>query len=115
MAGADFELQGLDDVLTNLQRWGDRVVDAADQAIDEAASDGAALVRENAPVDTGALRGSVTHDHLGWGVAVVEAGGPAAPHVRPQEKRTAFFNRSMHVIDDGLLDRVATSIARRAF
>ena len=112
---ADFEFQGLDDVLANLSSWGDRVVDAADGAVAEAAAEGADMVRDVAPIDTGALRSSVTHDHRGWGLAVVAVGGPAAPHARAIETRTAFFNRTMRVVNDGLLDTVAAAIIRKAF
>ena len=112
---ADFQLEGLDGVLANLEAWGDRVVAAADSAVVAAASDGADLLRQNAPVDTGRLRGSVEHTHAGWGLALVEAGGPAAPHVRPVESRTAWFNSTMHEIDDSLLNRVADAIIKAAF
>ena len=57
--GADFESSGLDGVLANrMQAWGDRVIDAADDAVAEAAAEGAADVESNAPVLTGALRAS---------------------------------------------------------
>ena len=83
---------------------------AADDAIVEAASDGADEVERNAPVRTGALRSSVTHSRLGWALAVIEAGGPSAPHVRPVESRIAWFNRSVAVVQDELLERVGNAI-----
>ena len=55
---ADFEFSGLNSVLANMQTWGDRVIDAADAAIVEAAAEGADLVQANAPVLTGRLRAS---------------------------------------------------------
>lgn len=111
---ADFELQGLDQVLSNFEAWGDRVVDAADQAIDEAGAEGAAAVEANAPVLTGRLRASVEHTHVGWGISVVSV-GEGIPYTRPQEARTKFFNRAISTIQVGLLDRVADTIIKRAF
>ena len=102
---ADFQLSGLDGVLANLQTWGDRVIAAADDAIVEAAAEGAADVQSSAPVLTGALRASVTHDHLKWGLAVVTV-GEGIPYVKPQEKRTRFFRNSIEPIQTGLLERV---------
>ena len=111
--GADFEFSGLDGVLANMQTWGDRVIAAADDAIVEAAAEGADLVQANAPVLTGALRASVTHDHLKWGLAVVTV-GEDVPYVKPQEARTRFFRDSITVIHAGLLERVHRKM-REAF
>ena len=114
LAGVEFTFEGLGSVINNLEAWGDRVVAAADDAIVEAAAEGASLVEANAPVLTGRLRASVTHDHLKWGLAVIAVGG-GIPHTRPQEARTKFFNRSISVVQVGLLDRVADTIRKRAF
>ena len=103
--GADFSFTGLDGVLANLQAWGDRVVDAADEAVDEAAAEGAADVQSNAPVLTGALRASVTHDHLKWGLAVVSV-GEGLDYAKTQEKRTLFFRSAIKPIQEDLLARV---------
>ena len=110
---ADFEFSGLDGVLANMQAWGDRVIAAADDAIVEAAAEGADLVQANAPVLTGRLRASVTHDHLKWGLAVVTV-GEDVPYVKPQEVRTRFFRDSITVIQSGLLERVHRKM-REAF
>ena len=111
---ADFEFSGLAGVLANMEAWGDRVVDAADEAVDEAGSQGASLVEAAAPVLTGKLRASVEHDHVAWGISVVSVGG-GIPYTRPQEARTKFFNRSISGIQVGLLDRVYDTIIKRAF
>ena len=110
---ADFELTGLAEVLSRLETWGDRVIAAADDAIVEAASEGAGDVASNAPVLTGALRASVTHTHLKWGLAVVEV-GEGIPYVKPQEARTRFFRNSIEPIQAGLLERVHRKM-REAF
>ena len=102
---ADFSFDGLAGVLANMETWGDRVIAAADDAIVEAAAEGAADVESNAPVLTGALRASVTHDHLKWGLAVVTV-GEGIPYVKPQEARTRFFRNSIEPIQTGLLERV---------
>lgn len=90
--------------LSDLGRWlaeaEERILEAADAAIVEAASDAADLVEANAPELTGRLRGSVRHDHRGWALAVIEV-GEGVPYTRAQESRTAFFNRSVNVIWDG--------------
>ena len=111
-----FEFSGLSfdqlaDQLTDFER---RVLDAADEAVEEAASEGADLVRAAAPVDTGRLRASVTHTKHGWGLAVIEAGEGVA-YTRPQEARTKFFNRSISVVQVGLAERVVEKIKREAF
>ena len=93
MASFEFELSNLDGVLDRLQRFGQDVVDAADAAIAEAASEGASLVEANAPVLTGKLRASVTHTHVGWGIAVI-AVGENIPYTRPQEARSKFLTEA---------------------
>ena len=108
-----FEFSGLAGVLANMEAWGDRVIDAADDAIVEAAAEGAGDVASNAPVLTGALRASVTHTHLKWGLAVVEV-GEGIPYVKPQEARTRFFRNSIEPIQAGLLERVHRKM-REAF
>ena len=113
MAGSDFELSGLDGVLANLETWGDRVVAAADDAVVEAAAEGAADVESNAPVLTGRLRASVTHDHLKWGLSVVSV-GEGLDYGKTQEKRTRFFRNSIEPIQAGLLERVQRKM-REAF
>ena len=102
---ADFEFSGLDGVLQRMQAWGDRVIAAADDAIVEAAAEGAASVESNAPVLTGALRASVTHDHLKWGLAVVTV-GEGLDYGKTQELRTRFFRNSIEPIQEDLLKRV---------
>ena len=77
---AEFELQGLDGVLSRFETWGHRVIAATDEAIVEAAAEGADLVQSNAPVLTGALRASVTHDHLRWGLALFRRVGTRKGH-----------------------------------
>lgn len=114
MAAVTFTVEGLEDVIGRLSAWGDRVVDAADQAVDEAGAEGASLVEANAPVLTGKLRASVTHDHAAWGISIIAVGG-GIPYTRPQEARTKFFNRAISTVQVGLLDRVAEHIVRKAF
>ena len=55
---ADFELQNLDTVLSRLETWGHRVVAAADEAVVEAASEGADLVQWLASLGTKWLGGA---------------------------------------------------------
>ena len=110
MAGVEFELTGLSEVLSRFETWGHRVTAAADDAIVEAAEEGASLVESNAPVLTGALRASVTHDHLRWGLAVVTVGEGLA-YVKPVEKRTRFFRDSIDPILNTLLERLARKMA----
>ena len=113
MAG-DFELIGLGAVLDKLTSFERRVLDAADEAVQEAALEGADRVRDAAPVDTGALRASVRHTKRGWAFAVVEA-GEGVDHAKPQEARTKFFNRSIAVVQQGLAERVVQKIQEQAF
>ena len=114
---ADFEFSGLAGVLANMEAWGDRVVDAADEAVDEAGSQGASLVEAAAPVLTGKLRASVEHDHVAWGISVVSVGGgirtPAtgSPHQVLQPKHQWHTGRSTrsgvrHDHQEGVLDAV---------
>ena len=109
-----FSFTGLEAVLDQMTAFERRVIDAADEAVVEAASEGADLVRAAAPVDTGRLRASVTHTHHGWGLAVIEA-GEGIPYTRPQEARTKFFNRSISVVQVGLAERLVNKIKEQAF
>ena len=113
--GVEFTFTGFDAVLRRLQQFDGDVVDAADEAVAEASQEAADLVRAAAPEDTGRLRASVTHTHHGWGIASVQVGGAAATHARPVEARLKFFNRSISVVQVGLLDRVADKIIEAAF
>ena len=112
--GADFEFSGLEGVLDQMTAFERRVIDAADEAVDEAARDGADLVAANAPVDTGRLRATATHTKRGWAFALIEVGEGVA-HTRPQEARTKFFNRSIAVVQQGLAERVVNKIKEQAF
>ena len=47
----------------------------------------------------------------GWGEAFVQAGGSSAPHVRPVEARTGFFNRAVDEVEADLRERVVTRIS----
>ena len=107
----EFELEGMGDMLARLEQWAEGASDAADEAIQTAGADAADLVQENAPVLTGRLRGSVTHDRVKWGLVVVEV-GQGIPYTRPQESRTTFFNRSINQVEDELLERVASAVER---
>ena len=109
-----FEFSGLDGVLQRLQQFGDAAIEAADEAVAEAAVEGAGHVRSAAPVDTGRLRASVTHTHHGWGLATIEA-GEGVPYMRAQEARLKFFNRSISEVQTGLLERVSSAIQAKAF
>ena len=80
-----------------------------------AAADAAGLARDAVRVRTGDLQRSITSERVEWAFAVVEAGGPSAPHVRPVEKHTGFFNRSVDTIEQELRDRVAGAIIERAY
>ena len=111
---ADFELQGLAGVISNLESWSDRVTAAIDEAVDEAGQEAAARVQAAAPVLTGKLRASVEHSHKGWAISVISVGEGVA-YVRAVEKRTRFFNSSISVVQVGLLDRIADHVVRKAF
>ena len=94
-----------------MRHGGADAVDAADDAVQTAGADAADLVQENAPLLTGRLRGSVTHDHLTWGLVVIEV-GQGVPYTRPQESKTAFFNRSINQVEGELLQRVGDAVER---
>ena len=110
-----FELEGMDEFVSRLESWGADALDAADEAVTQAASDAADLARDAVRVRTGDLQRSIQSERVEWGLAVVEAGGPSAPHVRPVEKHSAFFNRSVDTIEQELRGRVAGAIIEAAF
>ena len=68
------------------------------------------LARADVPVDTGALRGSIESGPAGLGAAFVQAGGPSAPHVRPVESRTGFFNRAVDEVEADLRERIVKKV-----
>ena len=103
--------RGFGDLARELEGVEDFILDAADEAIQEAASDAADLARAAVPVDTGDLRGSIESHRGGWGEAFVQAGGSSAPHVRPVEARTGFFNRAVDEVEADLRERVVTRIS----
>ena len=111
----EFELEGLDGLLGRIEAWGESALDAADDEVVRAAADAAGLARDAVRVRTGDLQRSITSERVEWAFAVVEAGGPSAPHVRPVEKHTGFFNRSVDTIEQELRDRVAGAIIERAY
>ena len=100
--------------LSDLGRWlaeaEYRILEAADDAIQEAATDAANLARADVPVDTGDLFGSIESSRGGWGEAFVQAGGPSAPHVRPVESRTGFFNHAVDTIEADLRERIVARV-----
>ena len=110
----DFSFDGLDAVLARMEQFGEDVVEAADEAVQSAAGEGADAVSANVPVRTGDLQRTVQHNNRGWAIATIEVGA-GLPYVRPVEKRTAFFNRSVQPILDGLLERVSSAIQAKAF
>ena len=112
---ADFELQNLDQVLGNLQNWGDRVVAAADDAVVVAAADAASLARDRVRVRTGDLQRSITSQRIAWGFAVVEAGSDGVGYARVVEARTRFFSTPVDKIQRQLRARVSSAIGRAAF
>ena len=111
---ADFQLEGLDDVLAKLERWGDGVLVAADEAVTQAAGDAADLARAAVAVDTGALQRSITSEHVSWGLALVEA-GEGIGYARTIEAHSGFFNRSVDTIQQELRERVSGAIVRAVF
>ena len=100
------------ELLTRIEAWGGAALDAADDAIERAAADSADIARATVPVDTGDLQGTIASRRIEPFLSVVEAGGPAAPHVRPVEKRTGFFNRAVDQVEEDLRDRVAGAIQK---
>ena len=111
---ADFSFDGLAGVLARLERFGDVAIAAADEAVQEAALEGAGAVSANVPVLTGALRATIRHEHLKWGLAVISA-GEGVDYAKAVESRRAFFNRSVKPIQLGLLERVSDAIQKAAF
>ena len=111
---ADFSFDGLDGVLQRMQEWGDDVVNAADEAVEEAASDAADMARAAVPVRSGDLQRSITSERVSWGLAKVEAGS-GAPYARIVDKRTGFFTVPVDQVQQELRDRVAAAIVGAAF
>ena len=114
MASFEFELSNLDGVLDRLQRFGQDVVDAADEEVIAATGEAYDAVLSGAPVDTGRLRASVEKSHLGWGIGVVSV-GESVPYTRAVEAKVKFFNRAIAPVQIGLLDRVGDAIIKKAF
>ena len=106
---------GFEQLADRLQAWGEVALEAADGAVVEAAADAADLARDAVPVDSGDLQRSITSERVAWGIAVVEAGGPSAPHVRPIEAATGFFNKSVDTIEADLRERIAGAVIEAAY
>ena len=87
---ADFEFQGLDQVLSNLERWGEGALDAADEAVETAAADAADLARDRVPVRSGDLQRSIASERVSWGFSKVEVGA-GAPYARVVNAGTGFL------------------------
>ena len=103
--------RGFDDLARALEGVEDFILEAADDAIQEAATDAADLARAAVPVDTGDLLGSIGSDRGGWGEAFIQAGGSSAPHVRPVEARTGFFNRAVDEVEADLRARIVNRLS----
>ena len=111
----DFELTGLEQVVANLQRWGDGALDAADKAVETAAADAAHAARDRVPVQSGDLQQSIVSQRRGWGFAIVEAGGDDVGYARVVEARTGFFSSAVDPIQRELRDRVSAAIGKAVF
>ena len=103
--------RGFDDLARALEGVEERLLDAADEAIQEAATDAVDLARAAVPVDTGDLLGSIESNRGGWGEAFIWAGGPSAPHVRPVEARTGFFNHAGDEVEADLRARIVNRLS----
>ena len=103
--------RGFDDLARELEGVEDYILEAADEAIQEAASDAADLARADVPVDTGDLLGSIESHRGRWGEAFVYAGGSSAPYVRPVESRTGFFNRAVDEVEADLRERIVNRLS----
>ena len=101
----------LTDLARALEGIEEKFLEAADEAVQEAATDAANLARADVPVDTGDLFGSIESSRGGWGEAFVQAGGSSAPHVRPVELRTGFFNHAVDTIEADLRERIVHRIS----
>ena len=103
--------RGFGDLARALEGVADSILEAADDAIQEAAVDAANLARADVPVDTGDLLGSIESNRGGWGEAFIWAGGPSAPHVRPVEARTGFFNHAVDEVEADLRERIVNRLS----
>ena len=110
----DFEIQGLDDVIANLERWGEGALDAADGAVEQAAADAADMARDRVPVKSGDLQRSITSERVSWGLAKVEA-GEGLGYARTVEAFSGFFNRSVDQVQQELRGRVSAAIGKAVF
>ena len=110
----EFEFSGLDGVLQRIQAWGDDALAAADDAVEQAASDAAESARAAVPVRSGDLQRSIESERVSWGFAKVEV-GESAPYARVVDARTGFFSRPVDTVQQELRTRVSAAIGKAVF
>ena len=110
----EFELTGLSDVIDRLEAWGDGALDAADQAVEQAAADAADMARDRVPVRSGDLQRSITSQRVSWGLATIEA-GEGLNYARVVEARSGYFNKAVDQVQRELRGRVSAAIGKAVF
>ena len=116
MVNVEFEIEGsgFQGLADRLSAWGDGALQAADDAVEQAAADAADLARDRVPVSSGDLQRSITSQRVSWGLAKVEA-GEGLSYARTAEKYSGFFNRSVDQVQQELRDRVSAAIGKAVF
>ena len=115
MAEFEFELTNFDNVINRLEAWGENVVDAVNEAVEEAIDVAHSSVQSNVPIRSGDLKETIQKTKVGWAFGVISVGGDGAPHARPVEAKESFFNRSIGPVQESLSDRIYDHVVRKAF
>ena len=104
-AGFEFELQGMDKLTYELQKWGDDLLIRADNAVAEVAASAVKNAELRVRVDEGDLQESTEAHRVSWGHQSVTA-GKGLNYATRIEALDPFFRPSIEQARDDLRRRI---------
>ena len=97
----------MDTLVSRIEAWGEDALDAADDAVAEAAVEVVNDARSRVRVDTGALRSSISRNKVSWARQRIVADQPYAARVESLE---SYFSVAFDDVQQDLRQRVASAI-----
>ena len=105
----EFELIGMDALVSRLESWGADVLDAADAAVEQAAKGAVEQAGAGVRVDTGRLKASIESHRITWGHHRVSAGDGLGYAARI-ERLDSYFDPAIVAAREELRRRLAAAI-----
>ena len=105
----EFELEGMDELVSRLEAWGADAVERADVAVEQAAKGAVQQAQGGVRVDTGRLRRTIESHRITWGHHRVSA-GDGLGYASRIERLDAYFNPAVKDARDDLRRRIKAAI-----